>query len=690
MSDLTERFSRENLAFWGALAAALAVLIWPVWMGPIFPAWDWGGHLAMADAWARLEEVELYGQIYERRSGIVPNILSARFVGWMYPLVEPLAALRLFTSLVMLSTVAALLAVARTFGRSRWLVFLCLPFLWNGSFYFGMINYVAVFPLLFAGVALSARTAETGEWRYAVGLGSVVTASFFVHGLGCLFTVAAGGLIYVLSLRRLRRVWGLLLFAPAIALWMYWRANIDGQGLPSSGIIETLQNAAWFGPVWILKRAYKHSLDVTSLPFESWVLGGLGLAWVMAAMAALQADSPSTEDDPPGFFYEYRLHLLAFALVLAVFATPGYIQHTNINTRFVPLALWTLALVPRAPTRHLLTRGAAGLAIVVSLSFGVHLVQNVERLHRQEFDSLVEVIDQIPPQSTVDCMQVGYGTNPVFRGRALQHNCPGLLHVRRDSYGEFGFPDTAFNPITFRRKDFPVRGSLGGWHDLGGLQTFGYLIIRGDHHPPPTTVTRRAARAGGRPDPDLEPGRTHTTEWTLYRVLNQEFDATHREVSGGPGGQPFQWTCPEGAYLDGFSGRIDANETVTSLRPTCHASEDGRNATRGPQIGATGGARRRVSARCPDDSMAVGVEGRAGRFVDQLNLLCAPIETATETGAPRWNASKLETIEGGGGTGGEPFRITCPTASAAASLIGRNGARIDAVGVACRTLPSPR
>ena len=301
---------------------------------------------------------------------------------------------------------------------------------------------------------------------------------------------------------------------------------------------------------------------------------------------------------------------------------------------------------------------------------------------------MVEVIDQIPPQSRVDCLQVGGERHPVFHGRPLQHNCPGLIHSRRSSYGEFGFPTIAFSPVGFRQPGFHVRNSTRAWHNLGGLQSFDYLIIRGDHRPPPETVTRRVAEAGGQRAPDLEPGRTHTSRWTLYAVTDQEFDATYRDMAGGPGGHRFQWTCDEGSWLDGFSAWIVSNSTVPSLRPICEPRPG--DTVDGPQIGAPHGNRKRRTARCPHGNVAVGLEGRAGKFVDQLNLLCAPIQTDSDDRGRYWEESEIEIIKGGGGTGGEPFRITCPTDSAAAALTGRNGARIDAVGVACRSLTSSR
>jgi hypothetical protein len=676
----------DRWLFWTALFVGLAITIWPVWIGPIFPAWDWGGHLAMADVWARLEDVELYREIYERRGGLMPNTVAARFVGWLYPVVDPLAALRLFTTLLMVATVGSLWAVTRVFGRSHWLVLLCIPFLWNGSFYYGMINYVAVFPLLFGMVALSARTAEDPDWTGITAMAALGVASFFVHGLGCLFTVAAGAIIYALSVHTPRRLLGLIAFLPTLTIWYVWQKGAAGSGLPSSGFIETLRNAAWFGLGWTLDRAYKHSLDVTTLSWESWVLTALGLAWTVSIVGSFLTDQKAPRDR--GFLYRHRLHLLAAFFLVCLFCTPGYIRHTNINTRFVPLLIWTLALVPRVPEEHLTSRLAGALAFVTTCAFGAYLAHSVDRLDRQELTPMVEVIDQVPPQSRVDCLQVGGERHPVFHGRPLQHNCPGLVHSRRSSYGEFGFPNIAFSPVAFRTPGFHVRNSTHAWHNLGGLQSFDYLIIRGDHRAPPETVAVRVAEAGGQPAPDLEPNRTHTSRWSLYRVLDQAFDATHRDLAGGSGGHPFQWSCDQSSWLDGFSAWIVSDSTVSSLRPICERRAG--DAIRGPQIGAPHGNRHRETARCPADSVAVGLAGRAGQFVDQLDLLCAPIHSGTDANGRRWRESEIETIEGGGGTGGNAFRITCPPDSAAAALVGRNGARLDAVGVACRRLESPR
>lgn len=90
-------------------------------------------------------------------------------------------------------------------------------------------------------------------------------------------------------------------------------------------------------------------------------------------------------------------------------------------------------------------------------------------------------------------------------------------------------------------------------------------------------------------------------------------------------------------------------------------------------------------ARCPEGTFVVGLSGRAGAYVDQLNTMCAPLRR-TEGGGLEWNRSRLETMEGMGGEGGDKFEWTCPPDTIATGIEGRHGGWIDAIGVVCEPI----
>lgn len=720
-----------DLVFWGLLVVALMVLVQPVWVGHIPPTTDFGGHVAIADIWTRLDEVELYQQLFERRGGLLPNTVAARFTSLVYPAVDVLTGMRLFTTLTLVGTVGALLAVLRTFGRSRWLIFGALPLLWNGSFYWGMVNYFAIFPLFFAALALARKTGQTADWRWGVPLVVVCTFSFFVHGLGCPLTVASAALVLLFSMRTPWALPWFGAFAPPTALWIYWRKTTEGKGVPDAGILEVLQaGARWQGPNETFQHFVHQAMDATTAAWDVWgfgVLVGVWLVW----MAVSRADEPTPNDeraadptwnrrlrDLAARLYDqgrrHALLILAICLLFGALALPAYIEDTNVKTRLMPLFLWTAVCLPRLPRKNWLAGAATTVAVALSVWFGASLSSQAAQFNRVELEPMVELIDRLPEQPRVECLKVHSSQQPFFRGRPLDLNCPALVHTRKSGFGGFGFPEMAFNAVKFKEGAAYNTIRHTGYSNLGMLQQWDYLLVRGQGRGPREGVVEKVAEAGGK----LEEGYDEPTQkWTLYRVVKDDFEASHRQRAGGDGGEPFQWACPDGEAMAGWRGSLLDNDTVASVRPICrkvlrapgqspprpddlpdrHPDKklrDKKNpdeaapqtlrlagrSTRGPRTGSYG--EKSFTARCPTGQFLVGLEGRDGLFVDQLNVLCAPVKT-TDDGTLRWRKEDVRKIEGGGGDGGGPFRFTCPNDSVAKAAWGRSGSRVDSVGIGC-------
>ncbi|MFB6263978.1 MAG: hypothetical protein ABEL76_10200 [Bradymonadaceae bacterium] len=242
----------------------------------------------MADIWARYDEVELHREAFVRRGGIRPNTVAVRFVGWLHPLLSSLTALRLFTTLTLAGTVLGVWSVLRAFGRSRWLVFGALPLLWNGSFFWGMVNYFACFPFYFFVIAVARKTGDTGDWRWGAGLTAVCTFTFFVHGLGCPFVVASATLVLLPSLRRWRDALWLGAFLPPTAMWFYWMRSTDASGIPDAGFFGMLSNHAyWLTKKEAIQQIVKHANDFTVAQVDTAVflalVGVLVIWWGVGA-----------------------------------------------------------------------------------------------------------------------------------------------------------------------------------------------------------------------------------------------------------------------------------------------------------------------------------------------------------------------------------------------------------------------
>lgn len=579
MNTILEKFRRErpwqhsawrwrrawDLVFLGLLAWATIALIRPIWVGPMSPMTDFGGHVAMADVWARYDEVPLYQELYERRSGWAPNLLSARFVGWFYPLLDVLSATRLFVSLTMLATVLALMGALKSFGRSRWLVFLGLPFLWNGSFYWGMINFLPTIPLFFAGIAIAHQAGRRGGWGWAAALTSVGILSFLTHGMGFVFVIAASAFVLFFSLKRPRRLLQFGALMPSLLIWMRWRQSTGGDsGLPGQGLRATLRDSArWWEPDKAFMEVIRYALDATVSQKDT-VLGVLLLLiWIVLLAlsrrpkddppAALDQAPPSPKEEQPelitarfpafsalkqrlepifrrlsaskpaqllriayGEAQENIVLLVILCLALGLLTFPAYILATNVKTRVMPLFVFALVLLPTPPKRSFLAAAALAAAICASLWWGYFLQHEAHRFAAQEMAPLVELSEHIPRQSRVECLGTRPMPAPIFWYYPLDHSCPGLIQIRRDSFGGNGFAGTGFNPVAFRKGHVYMWLRGHGFSKPARLKYWDYVVIRGNHRRPHKRVAELVAERKA----DVEGAKT----WYLYRVIPPEAD----------------------------------------------------------------------------------------------------------------------------------------------------------------------
>ena len=96
----------------------------------------------------------------------------------------------------------------------------------------------------------------------------------------------------------------------------------------------------------------------------------------------------------------------------------------------------------------------------------------------------------------------------------------------------------------------------------------------------------------------------------------------------------------------------------------------------GDSIGGQGGEPfQRV---CPRNQFVVGMRGRAGFYVDRLQLACRAV---TDKGHPTGAITWLPAV---GGNGGNPFGpLTCAGNAAVQFLFGRGGLYVDSISMEC-------
>lgn len=157
-------------------------------------------------------------------------------------------------------------------------------------------------------------------------------------------------------------------------------------------------------------------------------------------------------------------------------------------------------------------------------------------------------------------------------------------------------------------------------------------------------------------------------------------------AAGGGGGNPFTLRCPNDSVLVGLEGRAEAFLDQVTL--VCRQVDPlGRwvGGSHGGSAGGTGGKPFPVVFECPTNQAISGIDGRAGTVVDQLRIKCGPL-----TAGPRLAASGSLLPRHVGGTGGNPFGpFDCVDDKPGRGLAGRAGIYLDQVRLICDYPPAP-
>ena len=695
------RLRPADVLFWGLLTVGLALLVAPLWAGPMPPLTDFGGHVQMADAWVRAPSDPFIAGLVERHdSWLVPNLLAVRFTALLYPALDVVSGMRLFVTLCMVGLIAGIMWVLATWRRSRWLVFLALPFTWNGMLSLGLINYAAAMALMFAAIALARRYGERGRRADAVWLGVVLLLAFWAHGLGAPITVLMAGFVLIVSATSRRRLVGLLAFVPGVVLWVRWYL----ESRRALGIGHEVQRTFTMQKSWdeLLVNTIDVHVDGGDMAVLALIIG----AWLVLLATSVReepaevAARPRWRSEPravAGWLArsvwsearEHALLTLAMGLLLGYFfVAPAYIGTTFISPRLIVPAVLLLFLTPRVPVRGLLPKVAIAIAVFASFYFARDIARHVTAFEHEEMAPVAALAAEIPPGHRVLCAEV-FRVDPIFIRAPLDHNCNGVLVARSGGFADGAFADTPYNAVVLKDTGDKVKLESNRWQSYPALTRLDYVVVRGEHRAPAADVADEVDVIA--PEPwELGP------RWTLYRVRHPAPVATSlEEVRGGKGGAPLVWNCPPGTALTGVVATTTPDgKLVGSVQARCRGLEvradgvvqyAGRRET-GPRFGQSVQHHRRV-LECPNGQVMVGLSGASGAFIDQLGILCGEGRlVASEFDA---SVSQLEFAATGeergmvGGEGGDPWALVCPEDSVPIGLRGGFGYMIDAVGVAC-------
>jgi hypothetical protein len=162
---------------------------------------------------------------------------------------------------------------------------------------------------------------------------------------------------------------------------------------------------------------------------------------------------------------------------------------------------------------------------------------------------------------------------------------------------------------------------------------------------------------------------------------------------GGPGGTSHTDLCPQDQVLVGYRGSLGLDNggdlVVYSLEGQCGSLTVGsaspyaiKVVTGGKLTVRGGGGTTTFTSSCPANQVVLGMAGRSGALLDQLQLECAPLSIAgTTVLSVSIGAGTL--LAGKGGTAGSAFRAPCPAGQMARGQLISDGAVIDSLALVC-------
>lgn len=519
-----------------ALVVCTVALIGPIWIGAIPPLQDFGGHVILTDAWVHLSENAVYREFYAP-TDTISNLLPALFVALCDPLFDTTASLRLYITLCLVATVLSLLVALRVFERSRWLVFLALPFMWGSTLTLGLINFLGVLPLMFFGAAAARRAGLTGRWPYALALGLIAFVGLFMHGMGYVYVIALCVGTLAISLTHWRHIWHLAALVPSFLVWRMWfQQKLSESALPGNSLIEMLGQTYFFSPEQQVDWFVKESLNVVVSQRDTatlWLLGGiwllfLGISIAPSGSAEPRSTSDGAEQTPSrgsreggpwtrvqafakATYREAREHtvvLMVVALGCAYYFLPAFLGELSVNQRFVTPWIFAAVMMPRLPRRSTLAAIGIVASIAACLGFAWLMQTSMEAFERRETRPMERLIALIPDGARVDCIAIDEG---VIHRWSLLHNCPGLVTARTGGYTGGAFADTRYNAIHFRPGRELPRLDQELWFSSPDLLNWDYVLVRGGTSAPPSSVARLVAAV-----PPVERG---AGKWRLYEVI---------------------------------------------------------------------------------------------------------------------------------------------------------------------------
>lgn len=498
-------FRRDPL-FWLLFVSSTAAAVVPFWLTAYLPFLDAPQHLLTiavidgvgtpgVDAFYSVDLASTQYLLYYLTSDLLADLVGVEHANSIF--------LSLYAVLLPWSVLYAIDA----FGRLRAAALLAIPLTFNTFLFYGFINYVFAFPLLFFAMGLTQRAcvATARSWWREAGLAALAVLSFYSHLQVFLVHVGATGLVVLASRPSLRSfVHRLAHLTPALVLFAFWAlgsSGLAGGEAWESAVGEryaSLTGAKWEPLDQTLSQVPARLMGVYKGHTDERYLVAVGFGLLLLFFlrggrgAMAQSAAPSESAAPTR---SWAPEAFVFCMVLFYVCLPdSYKWIWPVNWRFAPIAALGMLLMGTATIPRWVHHGLT--AVFGAVAIGT-LAMHMDRFAAfgKEAGGFDEIVASVEPESRLVSV-IFASQSEVVEGPAYLHF--GQYPVIRHGGGVavYSFAEAPQSPIRFVPRDqggpppTPLRSEWkpNEFRLAGDNRYYDYILVRGE----PAGFQRRA------------------------------------------------------------------------------------------------------------------------------------------------------------------------------------------------------
>lgn len=184
----------DRIRYYLLFAAAVALMIFPIWTVSVLPWSDFGDHMARVFILHHYDEVPIFRQYYEIERLPLPNLAIDLIVTPALGFLNPYLAAKLFVTLsVIVFAISVHLFGRVVHGAPTWLAIAAAFFFYNSLLLYGFVNYtwsVALF-LMSAAAWLEFGRKHSALWGLLATIAA--SATYVAHLSGFFFCASSSG-----------------------------------------------------------------------------------------------------------------------------------------------------------------------------------------------------------------------------------------------------------------------------------------------------------------------------------------------------------------------------------------------------------------------------------------------------------------------------------------------------------------